>query len=114
MTTHIYQRQKSRNLRTHTPKPLIVRKFLQGLKNIRALFTKSSKEKSTSSNHLTYPKVGSFSEALTSGQPIQHAVSGLLSIMTKTGMWSMSITRLEKQSTIMQVKLMPVYGTKIS
>src|SRR3990167_2938561 len=73
----------------------------QTLGNIRDWFTKSSKGKFMSLNHLIYQKNGQFIEELTLVAQILRLASGLLLIMTTTGLLFPNTIQLIKPLIIM-------------
>src|SRR3990167_699871 len=70
------------------------------LGNIRGWFTRSFKEKSTSSNHSQSPNRGNYIERLTSAQPIRQLAYGLLSMEMGTRSSITNITRQDKRLII--------------
>src|SRR5258708_5621159 len=72
----------------------------QTLGNLRDLFIKTFKEKSTLSSHSKSLVIGIGSEVWTLEVPIQQSAFGVLSMMMKTGMYIKSITKSARQLTI--------------
>src|SRR3990167_2495527 len=87
-------------LKKNSQKTPLLKSISQTLESLRDWFTRSSKEKSTSSNRLIYQNHGNYTEGLILGRLILRPAYGSQSTEMIIGSCVQSITKQGKQLTI--------------